>query len=129
MYGFEDDDDEDPDLVLFCFSSFPPNNWRFTKVLKNKSCSDTGNTNGPRVVMLVLSASPPISIRSRLTLIPLNPCSSSSWYTLLLIFRLLNSQWINEYIKSYHIRLIEYITYPGRLKRYIIYFIKNRDEE
>lgn len=68
------DDDEDWDLL-----ALPLNKWRQTKVAKKKSCSEKGRTRGPNVVMFVLRASPPISIRFLLTFSPLNPCSSSSW--------------------------------------------------
>lgn len=72
MYGFDDGDREGLDLL-------PPKKWRQIRVAKKKICSEKGRTSGPNVVMLVLRASPPISIRSLLTLRPLKPCSSSSW--------------------------------------------------
>lgn len=56
---------------------------RRSKAAKKRSCSEKGRTRGPKVVMFVLRASPPTSIKSLLIFNPLNPCSSSSWYTLL----------------------------------------------
>ncbi|KAM3212159.1 hypothetical protein ACQJBY_065318 [Aegilops geniculata] len=47
----------------------------------NSSCSDSGSTSGPRVVMLVLSASPATAIRSLESDTPTLPASSSCCVT------------------------------------------------
>ncbi|KAK2392012.1 3-ketoacyl-CoA synthase [Trifolium repens] len=65
MYGFFDDDE-------FLSDFPPPNKFLQTKVAKKISCSENGRTNGPSVVMFVLRASPPISIKSLLIFSPFN---------------------------------------------------------
>ncbi|RCV21164.1 hypothetical protein SETIT_4G116300v2 [Setaria italica] len=54
---------------------------RAMKDTANSSCSDAGSTSGPMAVMLALSASPAMVIRSLDRLIPRWPSPSSSWKT------------------------------------------------
>uniref|UniRef100_A0A0A9F9A5 Uncharacterized protein n=1 Tax=Arundo donax TaxID=35708 RepID=A0A0A9F9A5_ARUDO len=66
MYGF----------TFFILSSFLA-----ASVAMNSSCSDSGSTSGPSVVMLVLSASPATAIRSLDSDTPTRPPPSSSCVT------------------------------------------------
>ncbi|BAS77557.1 Os02g0205700 [Oryza sativa Japonica Group] len=47
----------------------------------NRSCSDSGRTRGPSVVMFVFSASPATAMRSLDSATPTLPSPSSSWVT------------------------------------------------
>lgn len=75
MYGLFPDDKDG------CEVPPPENKCLETNVAKKRSCSEKGKTRGPKVVMLVFKASPPISTSSLLIFSPFNLFSSSSWYT------------------------------------------------
>nr|ACR34717.1 unknown [Zea mays] len=62
--------------LIFILSTFLAIN-----VPMKRSCSDNGSTNGPSVVMLVLSASPATAMRSLDSDTPILPISSSSCVT------------------------------------------------
>ena len=57
------------------------NSFRHTSVPKKSSCSESGSTSGPRVVMLAFNASPAIAMRSFDSETPTFLLSSSSWNT------------------------------------------------